>query len=251
MEKAMGFGKRLITAGLLLGAGTAVGQGEPLVQRLISDHTAMVAAEKDFHAQRQRGALIGNEASEYAEFVARLHRKVAEGCVALRNAGLAAPPDVECPVLTPHVLAPAAIDQANEETPDEAVAALDAELFAGLGQFDEMLLREQERVRAEAPMPSTAGGAGTGGEAGGAGASDRTIADASGASAAREEADPGAGPGTPRPQKRTERTPADIPDGSDDDVVARQLREAAEKENDPELKRKLWEEYRRYKEGLR
>ena len=43
--------------------------------------------------------------------------------------------------------------------------------------------------------------------------------------------------------------PADIPDGSDDDVVARQLREAAEKETDPELKAKLWEEYRRYKRG--
>lgn len=34
-----------------------------------------------------------------------------------------------------------------------------------------------------------------------------------------------------------------------DDIVARQLREAAEKETDPELKKKLWEEYRKYKEG--
>jgi hypothetical protein len=33
--------------------------------------------------------------------------------------------------------------------------------------------------------------------------------------------------------------------------VARQLREAAEKETDPELKAKLWEEYRRYKRGTR
>ena len=31
------------------------------------------------------------------------------------------------------------------------------------------------------------------------------------------------------------------------DVVARQLREAAEKEKDPVLKEKLWEEYRKYK----
>ena len=36
----------------------------------------------------------------------------------------------------------------------------------------------------------------------------------------------------------------------DDDIVARQLREAAEKETDPELKKKLWEEYRKYKEGV-
>ena len=43
--------------------------------------------------------------------------------------------------------------------------------------------------------------------------------------------------------------PADIPDGSNDDIIARQLREAAEKETDPELKKKLWDEYRRYKSG--
>ncbi len=41
--------------------------------------------------------------------------------------------------------------------------------------------------------------------------------------------------------------PEDIPDGADDDIVARQLREAAEKEQDPELREKLWKEYRKYK----
>ena len=40
---------------------------------------------------------------------------------------------------------------------------------------------------------------------------------------------------------------ADIPSGNDDDVIARQLREAAEAETDPEVKEKLWEEYRKYK----
>ncbi|MGH8196540.1 MAG: hypothetical protein ACRETI_00055, partial [Steroidobacteraceae bacterium] len=43
--------------------------------------------------------------------------------------------------------------------------------------------------------------------------------------------------------------PADIPDGKDDDIVARQIREAAMKETDPELRAALWEEYRRYKKG--
>jgi hypothetical protein len=43
--------------------------------------------------------------------------------------------------------------------------------------------------------------------------------------------------------------PSDIPDGSDDDVVARQIREAAMKETDPELRAALWEEYRKYKKG--
>ena len=44
-------------------------------------------------------------------------------------------------------------------------------------------------------------------------------------------------------------TPDDIPSGQNDDVVARQLREAAESETDPELREKLWEEYRKYKRG--
>ena len=41
--------------------------------------------------------------------------------------------------------------------------------------------------------------------------------------------------------------PADIPSGSDDDVVARQIREAAMNETDPVLREKLWDEYRKYK----
>lgn len=37
----------------------------------------------------------------------------------------------------------------------------------------------------------------------------------------------------------------------DDDIVARQLREAAEQESDPELKKKLWKEYAEYKKNTR
>ena len=40
--------------------------------------------------------------------------------------------------------------------------------------------------------------------------------------------------------------PEDIPSGRGDDVFARQLREAAMKEPDPELREKLWDEYRNY-----
>jgi hypothetical protein len=44
--------------------------------------------------------------------------------------------------------------------------------------------------------------------------------------------------------------PPDVGDGRDDDVVARQIREAAMKEEDPAIREKLWDEYRRYK-GIR
>ena len=41
--------------------------------------------------------------------------------------------------------------------------------------------------------------------------------------------------------------PEDIPDANNDDVVAAQIRLAAEIERDPVKKEKLWNEYRKYK----
>jgi len=43
--------------------------------------------------------------------------------------------------------------------------------------------------------------------------------------------------------------PPDIPAATDDDILARQLREAAMNETDPALREKLWDEYRRYIKG--
>ena len=58
----------------------------------------------------------------------------------------------------------------------------------------------------------------------------------------RAPAPPGRGPGG-----QGGAGPSDLPDAKDDDIIARQLREAAMAEPDPELREKLWEEYRRYK----
>ncbi len=43
--------------------------------------------------------------------------------------------------------------------------------------------------------------------------------------------------------------PSENSGGHDDDIVARQLREVAEKETDPALREKLWGEYKLYKQG--
>jgi hypothetical protein len=40
-----------------------------------------------------------------------------------------------------------------------------------------------------------------------------------------------------------------IPDGSDDDIIARRLRRAAELERDPSIKQKLWQEYLSYRQS--
>ena len=253
--------KLLITSGLMLAGLAMAADNGQLLERLRINHSAMVAAEQDFHARRGRGTLSGPEATDYAAYIARLHRIVAEDCATLGAAGLTPPTGIGCPSQPQSAPAPADIDQAGEQTANEQLAVLDAELSAGLGEFDEMLLREQERVRAATPMQDAAGGAGggaggagtdeggegEGGEDGGDSGSGSEGAEGEESSAGRGG---GAGAGT-RQQAGRQGTPADIPDGSDDDVVARQLREAAEKETDPELKKKLWEEYRKYKQGTR
>jgi hypothetical protein len=53
----------------------------------------------------------------------------------------------------------------------------------------------------------------------------------------------------PPPKKGGQSLPTDIPDAKDDDIISRQLREAAMQEIDPTLKEKLWAEYKRYKKG--
>lgn len=45
-------------------------------------------------------------------------------------------------------------------------------------------------------------------------------------------------------------TPKDIPAANNDDAIAAQIRLAAESETDPEIREKLWNEYRKYK-GLK
>jgi hypothetical protein len=65
------------------------------------------------------------------------------------------------------------------------------------------------------------------------------------------ESAPGESVGGDQAQTDNGRIPPDVGDGSDDDIVARQLREAAEKEEDPELREKLWDEYRAYKKGMK
>lgn len=225
---------------------TALSPDEPLLEQLRSDHDAMVSAEQDFRSRRERGSLSGNEAADYAAYVAGLHRRVAEDCVALAELDIPVPDDLACPDYSSVFIAPAAIDQALERTGAEATALLDAELTNGLGEFDEMLLREQERVKAATPRTDAGASAGNGGSSGveDSGMNGQT-AYGQGSQATDGQ---GAGPGMPRSPDNSNAPPG-TPDGNDDDVVARQLREAAEKEMDPELKKKLWEEYRKYKEG--
>jgi hypothetical protein len=221
------------------------------VRQVRTDWVVLQDVQRDFLA---RGAqLSATEREEYRNYIGRLSRRVADGCEALLAAGIAPPVEVVCPRERAPA-GPVAIDQRSEQTRSETTATLDAELDAGLGDFDQRLLREQERVRARAPRPASAaagGGAGTGDAAGAAAgemAGTGSPTHDGGPTPARpaETAATGGGRAPPRGPM-----PADIPDGADDDVVARQIREAAEQETDPHLREKLWDEYRKYKRGTR
>ena len=138
-------------------------------------------------------------------------------------------------------------------TASERRTALDERLNEGFAEFDGMILGERERVQSQADdagsgvMSSGGSGAG-GGDGDSQGGEPFVIASATDSStgggimpagtAARE--------GDFTFEEQSYPIPEDIPSGNDDDVVARQLREAAMGESDSELREKLWDEYRAY-----
>ena len=144
----------------------------------------------------------------------------------------------------------------------EELATLNRQLDQALEKFDGAILTERNTVANQenagasgSPMGEQDGGTGAEGEPGtgegsmaqnqGTGSADPTDSGEGGIPAS-----PGSrGQGEYRHTASADTVPADIPDGSDDDVVARQIREAAMAETDPELREKLWEEYRKYKKN--
>lgn len=157
---------------------------------------------------------------------------------------------------------------ASASTHTEDVAALDEKLSGSLAEIDQLLLEEARKARARAPTRASAersaGGSSASAARKGTNSPRGDGTDASGgANAAEDKTDPeqsGRGPGSPGGRIEgtdpgtpgaTAAIPPDVGDGSDDDIVARQIRRAAETETDPELREKLWDEYRKYKRGTK
>jgi hypothetical protein len=168
-------------------------------------------------------------------------------------------------------------------TADERRADIDKRLDRSLGTVDSEVRKEQEKTAQErdARAAANAGSSGTAdaeegkdGNGDTAGTADTEGPGATGAGEGKDgkgkqgsrpgdlksekqrkaeggaNAGSGAGAGGSGTQKEGPGGNAtEIPDGSDDDIVARRLRKAAEAETDPELKEKLWKEYIEYKKG--
>lgn len=155
--------------------------------------------------------------------------------------------------------------------PDEndKVAQLEGELEQTLVVIDGRLLEERDRLANQRPggipdLPGIGGdetfgedpGAeaealleelgGDGMETGIAGESDEELPAGAVADTGPDESGDGQRASN---TQRPDNIPDNIPDGSDDDIVARQIREAAMNETDPVLREKLWREYINYKKG--
>jgi hypothetical protein len=154
----------------------------------------------------------------------------------------------------------------EEQTVDD-IATLDRELNSSLAKFDDMLLQEMEAIHAKSAkkMQDLAEEAaeaakrlrekGVEVNTSGSESSDETEESSTETDPNREAQKGEAGSETASgdnsrksgggPSRKDQR-PIDY---GDDDIVARQLREAAENETDPELKEKLWKEYEDYKKN--
>jgi len=216
--------------------------------------------DAEFRALRQQNGVSPTEIDEFAEFVAGQRRQMFEDCQAVRALGAdPAKYGFDCHLVERR--AATASDQPPTKTAvlteQEKEAALDKELRKLEADLDKLVLGQQEQARSAArrrDVSSTGSGSGsadgepaTGGTESGASGGNPRQGGEQGQNKVNER---GAGPGA---QKNARNQPAQesVPDnrnlGDDDDVVARQLREAAEAETDPVLKEKLWAEYKKYK----
>ena len=147
------------------------------------------------------------------------------------------------------------VGQYPGETAAERQARLEGTLEESVGDFDEVLAEEQREISTVGRNTEGFGGGTGGGSGGGVGLGKQGGSGGSGGGGG--ESGGGAGSATAPSQSQASvdqmseeeiksRTPDDIPDLVSEDIVAKQLREAAVAEEDPALRERLWEEYRNY-----
>ncbi len=226
-----------------------------------------------------------SEIADYKDFIVYLNTRIVSYCMELaEQSGPAALEGLPCPTdpmmagtevsLSPsgeEIFYTSGSGSADVQTQSEKTADLDGDFLTALGDFDEMLLKEEGKVAARVPSQRESGASGQSGTAGSSGApgekgetgsgeegeqgtgSEGDVADGgaegqgdrSGSASGTQSS---AGSGGATIDHSVYGAPGGkLPPPEDDDIVARQLREAAEKEPDPELKKKLWEEYWKYK----
>ena len=126
-------------------------------------------------------------------------------------------------------------DIKSARTSREKAEQTEHQLDASLSEFDEMILEKNEELSKLSRKEGGSEGSGSTNQGG----TESGLSDNSGGSVS---ASSGSGQSIAGIKRQNS-------EFNNDDVVARQIREAAEKETDPELKEKLWAEYKKYKAG--
>jgi hypothetical protein len=232
------------------------------IKNLKATYAAWQQADAEFREWRKQDKTDESESREFAGFVAELKHKVIVSCKVVRMLGGDANQHcVDCIRFenetesdTSGVLPNITREQTREEK-----AALLIKQFEGIGSdYDGMILDQQTRIRNGQVISQSHGDwasdsddiSGINKTAGGGVLADGALEESMSESEPIEQGyELGAGPGVKKQGKIPDFKTEDVGDGSDDDVVARQLREAAESETDQLLKEELWNEYKKYKKS--
>ena len=241
-------------------------------EQLAAARAAEVTAKVKFRTLLDQGNLTQSEKEDFQVYLTRLEQVVVQNCeavLALKVVLGDKSPEAGCSF--DRTASTGVVSFPDERTEDERVIVLDGQLAKSMSDFDELLLREMEELkRRQSGAPDGGGGAGgAGGDKQGEGSAEGVAATDKGeesrgesrtqqsrpeqtgeeqAARSQSGSEESLGRGGQNNDDTTTPTKRDAPpEDSDDDIVARQLREAAESEPDPELREKLWEEYRRYK----
>ena len=211
---------------------------------------------------------------EYESYLARAHEMVVENRKIVKEMEAAyaklVPPGRPAGASTSAAESDTTDPRIPEEKQKEELASLEREFNDSLAAFDEMLLKKWDEILAmsakkmrdlseevgekegqygqETEGEQTPSGEGTSGAREGTedtGEGEMRSQEGTEAQETAAEHGESESKGEDKGQTITQKRPAY--EGHDDDIVARQLREAAEKETDPELKAKLWKEYEDYK----
>ena len=234
------------------------------IEDLQATYAVWRSNDAEFREMRKQDQLSNIDIREFAVFVAGLKRQVIEGCEAVRKlGGDASLHGVDCVKLEddPESKKGGALKITKRElTQEEKKVLLEQQMGKLISDFDGLLLQHQEKLKWEQGESQSNGSRDSGAfdksgakETAGLGVPPDGDVEKPGSKVGPilREAEPGAGPGVEKQGEMPDFKKEDVGDGSDDDVVARQLREAAETETDPVLKKQLWEEYKKYKNVTR
>ena len=235
-------GVTLTNAGELLSQGATGDTSSDALDSALSDASIAILILEQQLNQMETNGTAGERVSDAARLVILANE-------ALSDATLATDGRAPLPPLS---------GRATQTTEDQRIAELDAELERSIVIFETDIQDARNAVAAELAGSATeaAGGPSMVDLAEGLAQADpvsvtEEAGDAPDEATTEATAPRGRAPGRTQEQSAGPAPiPEDIPSPQGDDIVAKQLREAAAAEQDPALREKLWAEYKRYKQGL-